>query len=132
MMKKIVFLLFLVIASANVYAQTKSYQQQSIEQMKFNESLTTLYIHLVGEEPIDGGRVQMRAMIGENKQFYIHDKSEYEILDEVRNNIPGYPTITDALDFLSERGYKVEKFSTVVINDIIRYDIILSKITMTN
>jgi hypothetical protein len=132
MMKKIVFLLCLVIVGVSVNAQTKSYQQQSIEQMKFNESLTTLYVHVVGLEPIDGGQVQLRALIGENKQFFIHDKSEYEILSDISSDISIYPTLADAFDFLSDRGYKIEQFSTVVVNDLIRYDIILSKTTMNN
>ena len=129
-MKKLVFLLFLGALSTSVFAQTKSYEQQKREQIKFDQDITTLYIQLIGDTQFDSGAVKFRLVVGNNKQFMVKDKRDFDILDEISADIEAYSTIPDALDYLDQRGFEVEKFSTVVVNEFIRHNIILSKISM--
>lgn len=129
-MKKLVFLLFLAALNTSLFAQTKSYEEQKREQIKFDQNITTLYIELIGDTQFESGGVKFRLVVGNNKQFMVKDKRDFDTLDEISADIEAYSTIPDALDYLDQRGFNVEQFSTIVVNEFIRHTIILSKVSM--
>lgn len=128
-MKKIVFLLFLSVLAVDSFAQTKSIEEIKREEARFNESTSKLHVLLMGDEGFESGAVQFRLVIGENKQFHVRDKSDYDILESMKGDVYSFKTIPDALDYLKDRGYSLDSYSAVILNDVIRHNFILSKIS---
>lgn len=129
-MKKIVFLLFLSVLAVESYGQTKSIEEIKREEMRFEQSTTKLTVQLMGDEGFDSGSVQFRIVTGDNKQFHIKDKSDFDVIESMKGDVHSFNTIPDALDYLSDRGYNVEFYSSVILNDVIRHNFILSKISL--
>ena len=129
-MKKIVFLLFLSVLATESFGQTKSIEELKREEIRFNQSITILHVQLVGNENFDSGEVQFRLVTGQNKQFHIKDKADFDIIESMKGDVFSFNNIPDALDYLSERGFKVEYYDSVILNDVIRHNFVLAKISM--
>jgi len=125
-MKKILSLLFLSVVSLSAFAQTKTYEEMKKENERYQENTSTLYVQIVGDEQINGGTVKLRLVIGSSKQFYVKNKRDFDTTEQLESDISGLYSIPDALDLLSEKGFKIEDYSTVIFNDMIRHNIILS------
>lgn len=128
-MKKIVFLVFISVLSINAFAQSKSYEELRKENERYQDNTSTLYVQIVGDEQINGGAVKLRLIVGVNKQFFVKNKGDFDALEQLEGEIQALSTIPDALDFLNERGFEIKDYSTVIFQDMIRHNIILSKVS---
>lgn len=128
-MKKIVFLVFISVLSINAFAQSKSYEELRKESERYQENTSTLYVQIVGDEQINGAAVKLRLVVGVNKQFFVKNKNDFDALEQLEGEIQALSTIPDALDFLNERGFEIKEYSTVLFQDMIRHNIILSKVS---
>jgi hypothetical protein len=128
-MKKIVFLVFISVLSINAFAQSKSYEELRKESERYQENTSTLYVQIVGDEQINGAAVKLRLVVGVNKQFFVKNKNDFDAFEQLEGEIQALSTIPDALDFLNERGFELKEYSTVLFQDMIRHNIILSKVS---
>jgi hypothetical protein len=126
-MKKAIILLFVTVISLGAFAQTRTYEELKKENERYLENTTTLYIQIVGDEQINASDVKLRLVVGSNKQFFVKNKGDFDAMDQVADEIRSLSTIPDALDLLTQRGFIIEDYSTLIFNDMIRHNIILSK-----
>lgn len=129
-MKKAVFFILLAMLTVDTFAQNTSYEQLKREEMKYNENTSHLNIELIGQEAFNGGDVQFRVVIGDDKQFYIKDKSDGDLMEQLREGVRSFNSIPDALDYLNDKGFKLDFYSTVIFQENIRHYFLLSKTTM--
>jgi hypothetical protein len=119
--------MFIAFLALNTFAQTKSYEEMKRDQMRFKDNTSTLYIQLIGDQAFEDAVVKLRVVSGENKQFYVKDKNDYEILDQISGDVRSFSSIPDALDFLADKGFTVVSYTTVMFQDVMRHNIILVK-----
>ncbi len=128
-MKRIFILLVLTSLTFSGFSQTKSKATGiSVNKNQTNKT-TTIFIQLVGDESINTPDVKFKLYIGADNKFYIQDKNDFELFDMIASDIVSFHNFPDALNYLSDKGFVIDNFSSVMFHDNIRHTLILSRTT---
>jgi hypothetical protein len=129
-MKKTFLFLLLSTLSVAVFSQSKSKGISMEEEVRNTDKYSVIYIQLISEEDVAGKEVKFRLELGHDNRFYIKNKIDFEVFDQIQGGIAEAKTIPDALNYLREKGFRLESGNSVIYGSIIRHDYILSRTTM--
>jgi len=130
-MKKLALILLILTISYSSSVQAQNRQSIDAEKAaKYAENSTTVFIQIIAEEEFNSPEVKMRAILGKDNQFYIKDKRDFEIYDVIQGEISKLSLIPDALNYLGEKGFVIEMYSSNTIGDRLRHTILLSRTTV--
>lgn len=129
-MKKIglLIMLFAIGLSSTMFAQTRqgSSKQDGIRK---TETTTTVFVQINASESLDSPEAKIQAVLGRDNQFYVKDKRDFEIYDVLVGEVGKFSLLPDALNYLAERGFVIETFSSNTVGDRVRHTVILSRTT---
>jgi hypothetical protein len=128
-MKRIFILLVLASFTISGFSQTKSKSAGISASKTQNNKTSTVFVQLVGDESINTLQVKFKLFVGVDNKFYIQDKNDIELYDMVASDIVSFQNFPDALNYLSDKGFVIENFSSVMFHDNIRHTLILSRTT---
>ena len=113
------------------YSQSSSREIDSREQTKQEENSRRVYIQLVGDEATSSNGVKLNVIIGADNKFYLQGKEDAQIFDQITADIPTFSLLPDALNYLSDKGFVIETYSTTYFGDIIKHSMILSRVSQS-
>lgn len=130
-MKKLGFLLMVMaLVNANVaHSQNQKSEQYRLAETNQVEGVSKVYIQLIVEDDLNTSDIKIHAILGKDNQFYIKDKRDFEIYDALQGEIKEFTMLPDALNYLGEKGFEIESFTSVFANGRIRHNVILSRST---
>ena len=126
-MKRIFILLVFTSFTLGGFSQTKSKSEVVYANRDQASNTTTIYMQLIGDESINSLEVKLKLILGEDNKFYIKDKYEIEIYDQISSDIGSFRNFPDALNYLSDKGFVIENYSGVIFHENIRHTFILSR-----
>lgn len=126
-MKRSIILLVFACFALSGYSQTKSKANEVRVDTKRSEEVYTIYIQLVGDESLNSPDMKLRLLIGQDNKFYVKDKRDMELYDQITADILSFNALPDALNYLGEKGFKIESYTNFLYGDMIRHNMILSR-----
>ena len=123
-MKRLVLAVFLLVGFAlNASAQTKKTEVR--KETKVQREVT-IHIQIFAIEDPQSFKTRLNVVTGDDYQFYLQDKEMFQTMDEIRTQVPTFNTLPDCLNFLSDKGFKLDHMSTIFLNGKNQHSIILS------
>ena len=128
-MKKIILILLVTVISISSYSQSKSKALSYNGEGKYIENVSTIFVQVIADVEIDKEHNKIRVVLGDDNKFYIKNKNDFEIFEQIRGEVSALGTIPDVLNYLSDKGFVLESHSTVLYGSIVRHELLLSRTT---
>jgi hypothetical protein len=126
-MKKIIILLILATVSFSAFSQTMNSEEQLRAEMRFQENVSTVFIQLVADESVQTDFVKIRLVLGNDNVFYQKNKGDFEVYVQINAEVPSFNNLPDALNYLRDKGFKIESYSTTYFQENVRHNLLLSR-----
>jgi len=128
-MKKTFIFLLLTALTISGYSQSKTKELSYNKEGKSIENASTIYIQVIAEVEVEKDHNKIRVVLGDDNKFYIKNKHDFDIFEQIRGEVAALGTVPDVLNYLADKGFDLDSHNTIVYGTIIRHDIVLSRTT---
>lgn len=128
-MKKIILILLVTIISISSYSQGKTKALSYDDGGKYIENSSTIFIQVIADVEIDKEHNKIRVVLGDDNKFYIKNKKDFDVFEQIRGEVSALGTIPDVLNYLSDKGFVLESHNAVLYGSILRHELLLSRTT---